>query len=211
MQWALGVVDVVYARRGAIEARAEAAAHDGYDFIDPQLDDDVHALALPAGCPTSFPKPADTWCATPAPQAGDGMWERAVRWWSAAPHALLEPWAGGVVDSVESFHAFRAEVPGVRLLVDTGHVADWGGDPLELLEFADHVQLRQGCRGHTQVHVDDGRGEVDFAAVLRRLEQLDYRGKLAVEYFDLAFMGWALDDPEAWAKDLAAFVRTLMH
>ncbi len=73
------------------------------------------------------------------------------------------------------------------------------------------MQLRQGCRGHTQVHVDDGRGEVDFAAVLRRLEQLDYRGKLAVEYFDLACMGWALDDPEAWAKDLAAFVRTLMH
>ena len=45
--------------------------------------------------------------------------------------------------------------PGVRLLVDTGHVADWGGDPCELLELADHVQLRQGKPGHTQVHVDD--------------------------------------------------------
>ena len=211
MRWPLGVVDVVYAQRGAIEARAEAAARDGYDFIDPQLHDDVAALALPGGCPTSFPKPTDTWCATPAPSAGDGMWERAVRWWRAAPHALLEPWAGAVVNSVESFHAFRAEVPGVRLLVDTGHVADWGGDPLALLEFADHVQLRQGCRGHTQVHVDDARGEVDFAAVLRRLEQLDYQGKLAVEYFDLAFMGWPLDDPEAWSLDLAAYVRTLME
>ena len=37
--------------------------------------------------------------------------------------------------------------PGFALLVDTGHVADWGGDPLELLEFAGHVQLRQGARG----------------------------------------------------------------
>jgi sugar phosphate isomerase/epimerase len=211
MRWPLGVVDVVYARHGSIAERAKAAARDGYEFIDPQLADDMRGLALPAGCPTSFPKPTDTWCATPAPQAGDGMWERAVRWWKAAPHALLEPWAGAVVNSAESFAAFRAEVPGVRLLVDTGHVADWGGDPLALLEHADHVQLRQGCRGHTQVHVDDTRGDVDFAAVLRRLDQLDYRGRLAVEYFDLPFMGWSLDDPEAWARDLAAFVRTLMR
>ena len=64
----------------------------------------------------------------------------------------------------------------MRLLVDTGHVADWGGDPCELLEFADHVQLRQGKRGHTQVHVDDPTGVVDFAAVLRRLDTLDYQG-----------------------------------
>ena len=115
-RWPLGVVDVVYARRGPIAQRADAAANDGYEFIDPLLSDDVAALALPAGCPTSFPKPTDTWCATPAPRAGDGMWERAVRWWTAAPNALMEPWAGAVVYSVESFHAFRAEVPGVRLL-----------------------------------------------------------------------------------------------
>jgi sugar phosphate isomerase/epimerase len=95
------------------------------------------------------------------------------------------------------------------LLVDTGHVADWGGDPCELLELADHVQLRQGKAGHTQVHVDDPSGVVDFTAVLRRLEQLDYRGRISVEYFDLPENGWPLDDPEAWARDLAARVREL--
>jgi len=208
-RWPLGVVDVVYSRRGNVVERARAARADGYAHIDPLLGSDEAALGLPIGCPTAFPKPQPGWCATPAPSAGDGMWERAVRWWRAAPGALLEPWAGAVVNSADAVRAFRSEVPGVRLLVDTGHVADWGGDPCELLELADHVQLRQGMRGSTQLHVDDPRGTVDFRAVLDRLDALDYRGVLSVEYFDLPENGWPLDDPEAWARDLAAYVARL--
>jgi sugar phosphate isomerase/epimerase len=208
-RWPLGVVDVVYARRGDANARAAAARVDGFSHIDPLLGTDAAALALPVGCPTAFPKPVDTWCSTPAPRAGNGAWERAVRWWTAAPHALLEPWAGSVVNSIEKVRAFRSDVPGgVRLLVDTGHVADWGGDPCELLEFADHVQLRQATKGKTQLHVDDPAGSVDFAAVFRRLEALDYRGRLSVEYFDLPDQGWPLDEPEQWARDLAAYLRS---
>lgn len=210
-RWPLGVADVVYARRGDVVSRAHAAAVDGFAHIDPAVGTDPASLPLPIGCPTAFPKPAaDTWCSTPAPAAGAGAWERAVRWWKVAPRALLEPWAGAVVYSLETYRAFRAEVPGVRLLVDTGHVADWGGDPLELLEHADHVQLRQGRPGCTQVHVDDGAGVVDFAAVLRRLDRLGYRGLLSVEYFDLPEHGWPLDDPEQWARDLAARLRALL-
>jgi sugar phosphate isomerase/epimerase len=209
LRFPLGVVDVVYAHRGDVAARARAALSDGYDHIDAMVGTDAGSLVLPIGCPTAFPKPQPGWCATPAPTAADGMWERAVRWWRAAPGALLEPWAGAVVNSVASVRAFREEVPGVRLLVDTGHVADWGEDPCELLDLADHVQLRQGKRGYTQVHVDDPTGAVDFAAVLTRLEQLDYPGKLSVEYFDLPANGWPLEDPEQWARDLASYVRTL--
>ena len=207
MRWPLGVVDIVYARRGEVAERALAARTDGYEHIDPLLGIDPASLALPIGCPTAFPKPQPVWCATPAPRAGEGMWERAVRWWKAAPNALLEPWAGAVVSSADAVRAFRAEVPELRLLVDTGHVADWGGDPCELLEVADHVQLRQAKPGHTQVHVDDPSGVVDFDAVLDRLEQLDYRGRLSVEYFDLPENGWPLDDAEGWARDLAARLR----
>jgi sugar phosphate isomerase/epimerase len=209
LRWPLGVVDVVYARRGDVAARAAAARADGFSHIDPLLGTDTATLALPIGCPTSFPKPADTWCSTPAPRDGEGAWERAVRWWRATPQGLLEPWAGSVVNSSEKLRAFRSEVPGLRLLVDTGHVADWGGDPCELLEFADHVQLRQASKGHTQQHVDDPAGAVDFAAVLDRLETLDYRGRLSVEYFDLPDEGWPLDDPEQWARDLATYLRSL--
>jgi sugar phosphate isomerase/epimerase len=208
MRWPLGVVDVVYWRRGDAIARSRAAQADGYAHIDVLLDVDPAILALPVGCPTAFPKPADTWCSTPAPRADlEGAWERAVRWWRAAPRALLEPWAGAVVNSLMAVEAFRAEVPRVRLLVDTGHVAAWGGDPCELLHLADHVQLRQGAPGEPQLHVDDVAGVVDFGAVFRRLEEVGYRGKCSVEYFDLPEQGWPLGDPEGWARDLAASLR----
>jgi Sugar phosphate isomerases/epimerases len=205
----LGVVDIVYAREPEVAQRSERARADGFDHIDVLIDVDAATLALPVGCPTAFPKPVMGWCATPAPVNRDGMWERCVRWFRAAPGALLEPWAGAVVHSTETCRAMMDEVPGLRLLIDTGHVADWGEDPLELLELADHVQLRQGCPGTTQLHVDDPTGVVDFPAVVRRLDAIGYRGRLSIEYFDLPEQGWALADPRAWALDLAAQVRAL--
>jgi sugar phosphate isomerase/epimerase len=200
----LGVVDIVYASR-PVEVRAELAATDAFEHIDVLVDVDPARLPLPVGCPTAFPKPRSGWCSTPAPRAGPGMWERTVEWFRAAP------WAGSVINSAEACRAIIGEVPGLRLLVDTGHVADWGGDPVELLAYADHVQLRQGRPGATQVHVDDRAGVVDFAAVVRRLRELDYRGRLSVEYFDLPELGWPLANPRAWALDLAARVRPLLR
>lgn len=198
----VGVVDIVYAARGDAVERSRCAAADGFAHIDVLVDADPATLALPVGCPTAFPKPRPGWCATPAPRDGPGMWDKAISWWRAAPGALLEPWAGACVNSTEAVPAFMAEVPGLRLLVDTGHVADWGGDPCELLEWAGHVQLRQGAPGRTQLHVEDPAGVVDFAAVLARLDALDYRGLVSVEYFDLPDEGWPLADPEGWARDL---------
>ena len=109
-----------------------------------------------------------------------------------------------MVNSHAAIEAFRAEVPGVRLLIDTGHVADWGDDPCAYLHLADHVQLRQGAPGRAQLHVDDAAGVVDFDAVFRRLDRLGYGGTVSVEYFDLPHNGWPLADPEQWARDLAA-------
>jgi sugar phosphate isomerase/epimerase len=205
----LGVVDIVYSPR-PVEERARLAATDGFEHIDVLVDVDPTTLPLPVGCPTAFPTPRPGWCSTPAPRAGPGVWERTVAWFRDAPGALLEPWAGAVVNSAETCRAMMDAVPGLRLLVDTGHVADWDGDPLELLPYADHVQLRQGRPGATQVHVDDPTGVVDFAAVMDRLGDLGYRGRLSVEYFDLPELGWPLADPRAWALDLAVRVRPLL-
>jgi sugar phosphate isomerase/epimerase len=205
----LGVVDVVYAPR-PVEERARLAAADGFAHIDVMVDVDAASLPLPVGCPTAFPKPRPGWCSTPAPRDGPGVWDRTVDLFRQAPGCLLEPWAGAVVNSLETCQAMMAAVPGLRLLVDTGHVADWGGDPLELLRYAGHVQLRQGRPGASQAHVDDPAGVVDFPAVLRRLEEIGYRGVLSVEYFDLPEEGWALDDPRRWALDLAAHLRPLL-
>src|SRR5436305_11661531 len=142
----LGVVDTVYAPR-PVQERAELALTDAFDHIDVLVDVDPATLPLPVGCPTAFPKPRPGWCSTPAPRAGPGMWERTVEWFRAAPGALLEPWAGAAVNSADACRAMIGEVPGLRLLVDTGHVADWGGDPVELLADADHGHLRPVRRG----------------------------------------------------------------
>jgi sugar phosphate isomerase/epimerase len=100
-------------------------------------------------------------------------------------------------------------VPGLRLLVDTGHVAGWGEDPADLLPWAAHVQLRQASKGQIQRHPDDG-GDVDFAAIVRRLDELNYSGLMSVEYFDLPDYGWPLDDPVGHAVALAAHVRAFL-
>jgi sugar phosphate isomerase/epimerase len=209
VSWPLGVVDVVYWPRPAQECAA-LAADDGFAHIDVLVDVDPASLALPIGCPTAFPWPRSGWCACPAPSDAPGMWDETVRRFRSAPGALLEPWSGSVVNSDEKCRAMVEAVPGLRLLVDTGHVADWGGDPIAMLELAGHVQLRQGRRGTTQVHVDDRSGVVDFEAVLRQLDGLGYDGVLSVEYFDLPDYGWPLDDPRVWANDLAASLRPLL-
>jgi len=206
----LGVVDIVYAPH-TVPERAALAVEDGFEHIDVLVDVDPAPLPLPVGCPTAFPKPRPGWCSTPAPRDEPGAWERTAALFRAAPGALLEPWAGAVVRSAEGCRAMMAEVPGLRLLIDTGHVADWGGDPLELLPYAGHVQLRQGRPGAAQVHADDPSGVVDFRAVVRRLRKLEYGGRLSVEYFDLPELGWPLADPRAWARDLAARVRPLQR
>ena len=211
MPYRLGCVDVVFWSESDPVRRAERARDLGFEHIDVGTEVDPESLVLPVGCPTAYPKPQPGWCSTPAPRAEPGMWERTVRWFSRSPGALLEPWAGAVVNSLEKARAMMDEVPGLRLLVDTGHVSDWGGDALEMLEYADHVQLRQGKPGSTQVHPDDPSGVVDFAAVLRRLDEVGYRGCLSVEYFDLPEHGWPLEDPVAWAVALRDQIRPLLN
>ena len=204
MPFPIGVADLAYATEPSVVRRAELARADGFAHIDVALEVDATTLVLPVGCPVAFPRPAPTWCSTPAPPAREGGWDRTVRWWRAAPQALCEPWAGGTVSSIEQVRALVDEVPGVRFLIDTGHVTAWGGDVLELLPFAAHVQLRDARPGRAQVAPGDG--DVDFAAILERLDALGYGGKVSVEYFDLPEYGWPCDDVRAYAIALRELV-----
>jgi len=207
MAFPIGVADLAYATEPDVARRAELAAADGFDHIDVLLESVVDGLALPIGCPIAFPKPVATWCSTPAPPAGADAWDRTVRWWRAAPGALCEPWAGASVHSIDEVLALTEAVPGVRFLIDTGHVTAWGGDILELLPFAGHVQVRDARVGAAQVA--PGEGDVDFAAVLRRLDDLGYSGCISVEYFDLPEHGWPCADPRADAIALKDLLRAI--
>ncbi len=183
---------------------ASRAARLGFSHIDVPAGWDA-PLALPTGDRTSVPVPRPG-CSCPAPREAAGGWEHAVRSFRRATGSRMEPWPGSVVNTVEKVKAMLADVPGMRLLVDTGHVACWGEDPVELLEWADHVQLRQARKGVAQC-LD---GDVDFGAVFERLDRLGYGGLLSVEYFDLPELGWPLDDPVSYAVSLAERLRPMV-
>lgn len=213
MRRGIGVVHVVFAPDPVVVAAQKAKAL-GFEHID-VLATVIDDLALPVGdriAPTSPMKG----CSSPAParpsddDAVDALWDRAVAAYQRTPGMLLEPWGGSICNSIERVRAMLDAVPGLRLLVDTGHIAGWGEDPGELLPWADHVQFRQASKGEIQRHPDEG-GDVDFAAILRRLDDLDYQGLLSVEYFNLPDYGWPLDDPVGYAVALANLVRPMLR
>ena len=164
------------------------------------IGDRISAFEPRAGC-TSMPL---------YERRGEDRFDEAVAMFRArtpAPASSRDP-AASPTASRRSRPSSTA-VPGLRLTVDTGHVATWGEDPVRLLRHADHVQLRQAAPGSRSCHPDDPDGVVDFAAVLAELDRLDYPGLMSVEYFDLPDMRMPLDDPVGHAVALAAHVRAL--
>jgi sugar phosphate isomerase/epimerase len=216
MRYAVGVAAVVFGGTD-VERAAARAAELGFEHLDcsdmalaklgPER---VAQLPVPIGELLSGPdvRPGCTAMA-PFERRGEDRFDEAVELFSRNPGARLEPGPRSVADSIAKAEAIVAAVPGLRLTVDTGHVATWGEDPVRLLHLADHVQLRQAAKGRPQLRPDDD-GDVDFRAVLRELDRLDYRGLLSVEYFDLPSYGWPLDDPVGYAVALKDHVRSLM-
>ena len=184
---------------------ADEARRLGFDHIDVIDPRSTEFLALPVGDRIAFPGPR-AGCTSPAPPRADGAWERAVAAYRSCPGARIEPWPGSILDSIAACREMIAAVPGLKLTLDTGHVACWGEDPTDLAAEAAHVQLRQARRGQAQT-LD---GDVEFAHLFRRLRDLDYRGRLSIEYFDLPEMGWPLEDPLGHALALADQVRALL-
>jgi hypothetical protein len=189
----------------------------GFDHLDVSMgmldgvgDDELAALPVPIGDRISgFEPRAGCTAMAPFERRGDDRFDETVAAFRGLPGARLEPGPRSAADSIERVEAILDAVPGLRLTLDTGHVATWGEDPVRLLRHADHVQLRQAAPGRPQLHPDDEDGVVEFAAVLAELERLDYPGLMSIEYFDLPDYGWPLDDPVGHALALAAYVRAL--
>jgi Xylose isomerase-like TIM barrel len=203
-RYPLGIVFIAFGAGTPIPEAAARARDLGFDHIDIPVGFSGD-LPLPVGDRVAFPWPQPG-CSCPALPPGPDARERMLRAFRAVPTALLEPWAGSALAGTDAVLAFLDEVPGLRLLVDTGHVTCWGGDPCDLLPYAGHVQLRQARRGVNQAR----HGDVDFARLFDRLDELAYPGLLSIEYFDLPDRGAPLDDPLGHAVALAEELRPLL-
>ena len=201
----MGVVFVVFGQRVAARRAAELALEHRFTHLDGPSTWTDEGSVLPIGdrISTGDAIANATWAPMRPMPTSDFV--GALR---ACPGARPETLPVGPLRTVERVREIADQVPGLRLTVDTGHLAANGEDALELLDLAGHVQLRQAAPGRPQLHVDDD-GDVDFRAVLRRLEAVGYRGLLSVEYFDLPELGFPLQDPLRYAVDLARHVCSL--
>ena len=214
---AIGIVGVAFNDMTLDEMASRSAAL-GFDHLDASIhlldgldEDAIDALAVPIADRISGFELVDG-CTFVAPfeRRGEDRFDETVALMRAHPTVRLEPGPRTSAGSIQKIEALREAVPGLRFTIDTGHVATWGEDPVQVLRYADHVQLRQAAKGDPQRHADAG-GDVDFAAVLAELDRIDYQGAISIEYFDLADMGWPLDDPVGYCVALATHVRALMR
>ena len=99
-------------------------------------------------------------------------------------HLALEPHFGNVLQDPEDFARVFDAVPDPRvgLCVDTGHFHSAGVDtPAVIHRFAPRI-FTVHLKDHIgAVSVGIGRGEIDLAAIVAALREINYRGGLTVE------------------------------
>jgi len=116
----------------------------------------------------------------------------------------LERGRGSRAFRARTAEAMMAEVRGWPCS-STPHVDGLGEGTARAVRYADHVQLRQGAQGRTQLHgMDDPAGVVDFAAVTQRSTLRGYSARLSVEIRTFQKQGdGPIADPRGWGPDIA--------
>jgi sugar phosphate isomerase/epimerase len=95
----------------------------------------------------------------------------------------IEPHVDSICAQTGSARAFLEAVKGLTLTLDYGHFVAAGETSQhvhDLLSFASHIHVRGGAAGRLQTSVKEN--VIDFPGMLNRLQPLDYRGFLALEY-----------------------------
>lgn len=99
--------------------------------------------------------------------------------------ASFEPEPGHLAETVDDFNRLRAQVPGLKLALDTGHCLVTGErDPAEaVLEFEDCLGTVaiEDMRHGVHEHLPFGRGDLDVRAVLGALREARFNRLVCVE------------------------------
>jgi D-psicose/D-tagatose/L-ribulose 3-epimerase len=134
------------------------------------------------------------WAGVPKPGVGreeawgwlrDGVAEVVHRAERMGAVAALEPEPGMLVETVDDYRRLKAEIPGLRLALDTGHCLVTGEREPEVAvrEFAAElgtVALEDMRRGE-HVHLPFGEGDMDVPAVLAALREVGFDRLVCVE------------------------------
>jgi sugar phosphate isomerase/epimerase len=102
----------------------------------------------------------------------------------------FEPHWGAVVEKpADALYMVKRLWPGVGITYDPSHFVmqtDIGSltDTEPLLEYSVHVHVRNASPGKMQVSMDEG--VVDFAWLVRSLQERGYEGAVAIEYLESA-------------------------
>ena len=99
--------------------------------------------------------------------------------------AALEPEPGMLVATVDDFAALQADIPGLKLSLDIGHLLVTGErEPAAAVrEFGSRlgaVAIEDMRRGE-HFHLPFGEGDLDTPAVLDALDAVDFQGLVSVE------------------------------
>ncbi len=136
-----------------------------------------HLTGLPGVFHSTFSKNRDLELA-----AEEGSW-RVKLCADADVRYAIEPHVDSICAEIGSARTFLEAVEGLTLTLDYGHFVSVG-QPSEqvhdLLPFASHIHVRGGAAGRLQTSVKENA--IDFSGMLDRLQRLDYRGFLALEY-----------------------------
>jgi len=138
------------------------------------------AMSFWAGVPKPGVDKAEAWG-----WLRDGVAEVVRRAEAMGAVAALEPEPGMLAETVDDYRRLKAEVPGLRLALDTGHCLVTGErEPQAAVrEFAVElgtVTIEDMRRGE-HVHLPFGEGDMDVPAVLAALREVGFDRLVCVE------------------------------
>jgi sugar phosphate isomerase/epimerase len=122
---------------------------------------------------------------------------------------LVEPEPGLLIETSEQAEEFMGQMtsPAVGLNFDIGHQYCVGEDPAvsikRLARWVRHVHLEDIAPTRVHHHLIPGEGAIDFASVLKAIQEIGYTGWVTVELYPYT------DDPDHAARTALERVRTI--
>jgi sugar phosphate isomerase/epimerase len=123
---------------------------------------------------------------------------------------LVEPEPGLLIETADQFLEFMRHIdsPAVGLNFDIGHAYCVGDEPAETIprvaRYIRHFHLEDIAATRVHHHLVPGEGAIDFAAALRAIRAMDYRGWITVELYPY------VDDPDQAARTALARVQEIL-